>query len=77
LRPYRVDEAVMALARPGAAFLHCLPAHRGDEVTAEVIDGPRSLVFDQAGNRLYMAQAVVRALVLHQLAGAVELTEVS
>jgi ornithine carbamoyltransferase len=70
LRPYRVDGWVMGLARPGAVFLHCLPAHRGEEVAAKVIDGPQSLVFDQAENRLYTAQAVLEALVLDQLAGA-------
>ena len=59
LEPYRVDGALMALAGPDAVFLHCLPAHRGDEVTAEVIDGPRSLVWDEAENRLYVQKAVL------------------
>jgi ornithine carbamoyltransferase len=51
-RPYQVGRALMALAAPGAAFLHCLPAHRGEEVTEEVIDGPASLVWPEAANRL-------------------------
>ncbi|HLJ03213.1 MAG TPA: ornithine carbamoyltransferase [Solirubrobacteraceae bacterium] len=55
---YRVDQALMARA-PGAVFMHCLPAHRGEEVTDEVIDGPRSVVFQQAGNRLYAQMALV------------------
>ncbi len=58
---YRVDEAVMGMA-PEALFMHCLPAHRGEEVTAGVIDGPRSLVFDQAGNRLYAQMALMAAI---------------
>ena len=62
LAPYRVDGALMAAAKPGAVFLHCLPAHRGEEVTAEVIDGPQSVVFQQAGNRLPTEQAVLYAL---------------
>jgi ornithine carbamoyltransferase len=55
---YQVDEELMALA-PKAVFMHCLPAHRGDEVAAEVIDGPSSVVFDQAGNRLYAQMALL------------------
>ncbi len=51
-RPYQVGPQLMALAAPGAVFLHCLPAHRGQEVTADVVDGPASLVWPQAANRL-------------------------
>ena len=63
LRPYAVTEALMAQAAPDAIFLHCLPAHRGEEVEAAVIDGPQSAVFDEAGNRLH-AQKGVLAYVL-------------
>jgi len=63
LRAYRVDPALMALARPDAVFLHCLPAHRGEEVAAAVIDGPQSAVWQQAGNRLPTEQAALYALV--------------
>jgi ornithine carbamoyltransferase len=59
--PYQVNRSVMDAA-PGAVFLHCLPAHRGEEVTDEVIDGPRSVVFDQAENRLYAQMAVMAEL---------------
>jgi ornithine carbamoyltransferase len=58
---YQVNQAVMDTA-PGAVFMHCLPAHRGEEVTDEVIDGPRSVVFDQAGNRLYAQMGLMAAL---------------
>jgi ornithine carbamoyltransferase len=58
---YQVDQRLMELA-PAAVFMHCLPAHRGEEVTAEVIEGPRSLVFDQAENRLW-AQMALLALI--------------
>ncbi len=61
-RPYQVNEALMAEAAPEAVFLHCLPAHRGEEVTAEVIDGPRSAVFDQAENRMHIFQALLSLL---------------
>jgi len=70
LSPYRVDEALMAEAEPHAVFLHCLPAHRGEEVTAAVIDGPASLVFDQAENRLHTAHALLYALVDRRLEGS-------
>jgi ornithine carbamoyltransferase len=62
LRRYQVSAELMAEARPDAVFMHCLPAHRGEEVTAEVIDGPRSIVFAQAANRLATEQAVIHAL---------------
>jgi ornithine carbamoyltransferase len=58
---YQVNQAMMDAA-PGAVFMHCLPAHRGEEVTDEVIDGPRSVVFDQAGNRLYAQMALMASL---------------
>jgi ornithine carbamoyltransferase len=59
---YQVNSVLMALAKPDAVFLHCLPAHRGDEVTDEVLDGPRSVVLEQAENRLHVAKAVLLAL---------------
>jgi len=61
--PYRVDEALMAEAGEDAVFMHCLPAHRGLEVSAAVIDGPRSVVFQQAANRLPTEQAVLATLI--------------
>ncbi len=60
LAPYQVDAALMALARPDAKFLHCLPAHRGEEVTPEVIDGPQSLIWQEAENRLHAQKSVLR-----------------
>lgn len=59
LRPYQVNAALMARAKPGAVFMHCLPAHRGDEVTDEVIDGPQSVVFDEAENRLHAQKGIL------------------
>ena len=67
LRPYQVNADLMGLARPDALFMHCLPAHRGDEVTDEVIDGPQSVVFDEAENRLH-AQKGILAWCLHAVA---------
>ncbi|MFA6122455.1 MAG: ornithine carbamoyltransferase [Sphingomonas sp.] len=58
--PYQVDAALMATAKPDARFLHCLPAHRGEEVTAEVIDGPQSLIWPEAENRLHAQKSVLR-----------------
>jgi ornithine carbamoyltransferase len=59
---FRVDESLMATASPEAIFLHCLPAHRGEEVTAAVIDGPQSRVWDQAENRLHVQKAIMAVL---------------
>jgi ornithine carbamoyltransferase len=59
---YRVDEEMMALANPGAVFMHCLPAHRGHEVTAGVIDSPISIVYDIAENRLHVQKAILALL---------------
>jgi ornithine carbamoyltransferase len=59
LKPYRVDTNLMARADKDALFMHCLPAHRGDEVTDEVIDGPQSVVFDEAENRLHAQKAIL------------------
>ncbi|MBL8250275.1 MAG: ornithine carbamoyltransferase [Candidatus Competibacter sp.] len=62
--PYQVTAEIMAQARPDAIFLHCLPAHRGEEVSAEVIDGPQSRVWDEAENRLHAQKALIEFLVL-------------
>jgi ornithine carbamoyltransferase len=59
LAPYQVNERLMAQAKPDAIFLHCLPARRGEEVTAEVMDGPQSVVWDEAENRLHAQKAIL------------------
>jgi ornithine carbamoyltransferase len=59
LRAYQVDERLMRLAKPGAIFMHCLPAHRGEEVTPGVIDGPQSAVWDEAENRLHAQKGIL------------------
>ncbi len=59
LAPYQINARSMALARPDAVFMHCLPAHRGEEVTPEVIDGARSIVWDQAENRLHAQKGIL------------------
>ncbi|HEX3121643.1 MAG TPA: ornithine carbamoyltransferase [Candidatus Acidoferrum sp.] len=60
--PYQVNRELMALAAPDAVFMHCLPAHRGHEVTAEILDGPQSVVLDQSENRMYAQKAILQAL---------------
>jgi ornithine carbamoyltransferase len=59
LKPYQVNARLMAEAKPDALFMHCLPAHRGDEVTDEVMDGPQSVVFDEAENRLHAQRGIL------------------
>ena len=60
LRSYQVNEELMSHAKPDALFMHCLPAHRGEEVTSEVMDGPQSVIFDEAENRLHAQKAIMR-----------------
>jgi ornithine carbamoyltransferase len=60
---YTVDAALMQRAARDAIFLHCLPAHRGEEVTSDVIDGPQSCVWDEAENRLHIQKAIMAALI--------------
>ncbi|MDR9485798.1 MAG: ornithine carbamoyltransferase [Sediminimonas sp.] len=60
LRGYQVNAALMAKAKPDALFMHCLPAHRDDEATSEVMDGPHSVIFDEAENRLHAQKAIMR-----------------
>jgi ornithine carbamoyltransferase len=62
-----VDEEMMAAAQPDALFMHCLPAHRGEEVTAEVIDGPQSVVWDEAENRLHVQKVLMEYLLLGRI----------
>jgi ornithine carbamoyltransferase len=59
LKPFSVDASLMSQAAPDAIFMHCLPAYRGHEVSAEVIDGPQSVVFDEAENRLHAQKAIL------------------
>jgi ornithine carbamoyltransferase len=60
LRPYQVNERLMSFAKPDALFMHCLPAHRDDEATSAVMDGPHSVIFDEAENRLHAQKAILR-----------------
>lgn len=62
LRPYQVTSALLSRAKPGALFMHCLPAHAGEEVSAEVLESPQSVIFDEAENRLHMQKAILATL---------------
>lgn len=62
LEPYRIDEELLAKANPGCKVMHCLPAHRGEEISAGVMDGPQSIVFQQAENRLYAQKELLKLL---------------
>jgi ornithine carbamoyltransferase len=66
---WQVDGEMMGAAKPDALFMHCLPAHRGEEVAAEVIDGPQSVVWDEAENRLHVQKALIEYLVLGKVKG--------
>ena len=62
LAPYQVNSRLSHRAKPDAIVMHCLPAHRGEEISAEVLDGPQSVVIDQAENRLHMQKAILTSL---------------
>lgn len=64
---WQVDQEMMSVASSDALFMHCLPAHRGEEVTAEVIDGPQSVVWDEAENRLHVQKALMEYLLLGKM----------
>jgi len=67
---YQINDGIMARAQSDALFMHCLPAHRGEEVTASIIDGPKSVVWDEAEARMYTQQALVEFLILGEFPGA-------
>jgi len=66
MQPYQVNSKLMALAKPDAYFMHCLPAHPGEEVSAEVLASPQSIIFDQAENRLHVQKAILAHLTRHR-----------
>ena len=66
MQPYQVNAALLALAQPSAYFMHCLPAHPGEEVSADVLASPQSIIFDQAENRLHVQKAILAHLAAHR-----------
>jgi ornithine carbamoyltransferase len=66
MMPYQVDAKLFAAAKPDALFMHCLPAHAGEEVAQEVLDHPRCVIFDQAENRLHVQKAILTTLARHR-----------
>ena len=68
LAPYQLNARLLKYAKPDALVMHCLPAHRGEEISAEVLDGPQSVVFDQAENRLHMQKAILVRLPSEEIA---------
>ena len=65
-KPYQINDELVAIANPNCIVMHCLPAHRGQEITNEVMEGPHSVVFDQAENRLHAQKAVLYTLMKDQ-----------
>jgi len=66
MQPYQVNAKLLSLAKPSAYFMHCLPAHPGEEVSAEVLEGKQSIIFDQAENRLHVQKAILAHLAAHR-----------
>ena len=64
---YQINKELLALARPEAIVMHCLPAYRGEEITEEVLEGPQSVVFDQAENRLHVQKAIMALLMSDEI----------
>jgi ornithine carbamoyltransferase len=60
---FQVNQSLVGMAKPDVIVMHCLPAHRGEEITSEVLDGPNSVVFDQAENKLYIHQAILEKVI--------------